>query len=185
MLARVAEDGGTMDEHTEERKAALLDYVEQFAAILIASGLQRMSARVFSYVLVDDADTYTAAEIADGLGISLAAVSGAVRELTTAGLLIKGRRPSTRADVYRLNDDDIWGSIMFDRSPIIDRYRDLSVTGIETLPEGPGRDRLIQTAAFMEFIDHEMAQMRTRWNERRHQLVAAYAERRRSGPPRS
>jgi DNA-binding transcriptional ArsR family regulator len=182
MLARAADDGGSMEQGTDRK--ALLDYVEQFAGLLIASGLQRMSARVFSYILVDDADTYTAAEVAEGLGISLAAVSGAVRELTTAGLLIKGRRASTRADVYRLNDDDIWGSIMLDRSPIIDRYRDLAVFGIETLPDGPGRDRLVQTAAFMEFVDHEMALMRERWNERRDQLCATYVERRRSTPPR-
>lgn len=172
-----------MEEHTAERKA-LLEYVEQFAAILNDSGLQRMSARVFSYVLVDDAENYTAAEIAEGLGISLAAVSGAVRELSNAGLLTKGRRPSTRADVYRLNDDDIWGSIMLDRSPILNRYRELSLFGIDTLPDGPGRDRLVQTAAFMEFVDHEMALMRTRWAERRGELAAAYAERRRSTPPR-
>jgi hypothetical protein len=85
-----------MDGHTDERRV-LLEYVEQFAAILTASGMQRMSARVFTYILVDDADTYTAAEIAEGLSISLAAVSGAVRELIAAGLLAKGRRASTRS----------------------------------------------------------------------------------------
>jgi len=165
-----------------ERKA-LLEYVEQFAAILIASGMQRMSARVFSYILVDDAENYTAAEVAEGIGISLAAVSGAVRELTTAGLLTKGRRPSTRADVYRLYDDDIWGSIMLDRTPIIDRYLETAIYGIETLPEGPGRDRLVQTAAFMEFMKTEMSAMRRLWLERRDELCASYVERGRTTPP--
>jgi hypothetical protein len=165
-----------------ERKA-LLEYVEQFAGLLSDSGLQRMSARVFSYVLVDDADTYTAAEIAEGLSISLAAVSGAVRELTTAGLLFKTRRASTRADVYRLKDEDLWGSIMLDRSPIIQRYRDLAIDGVENLPDGPGRDRLIQTAAFMEFVDEEMGLMREHWNARRDELIATYMERRRTMPP--
>ncbi|MFG3339267.1 GbsR/MarR family transcriptional regulator [Glycomyces sp. NPDC048151] len=172
-----------MEEHTAERRA-LLEYVEQFAAILIESGLQRMSARVFSYVLVDDAETYTAAEIAEGLSISLAAVSGAVRELVTAGLLFKTRRASTRADVYRLKDEDLWGSIMLDRAPIIRRYRDLALVGMEVLPDGPGRDHLVQTAAFMEFVEHEMGLMRERWNTERDKLVAAYAERTRSAPPR-
>jgi hypothetical protein len=172
-----------MEQHTAERRA-LLEYVEQFAGLLSDSGLQRMSARVFSYVLVDDADTYTAAEIAEGLSISLAAVSGAVRELTTAGLLFKTRRASTRADVYRLKDEDLWGSIMLDRSPIIQRYRDLAIDGVENLPDGPGRDRLIQTAAFMEFVDEEMALMREHWNERRDELIATYMERRGTTPPR-
>lgn len=182
MWARVAEDGGVMEPDAERK--ALLEYVEQFAAVLTASGLQRMASRVFTYIIVDDAETYTAAEIAQGLGISLAAVSGAVRELLGAGLLTKGRRPSTRADVYKLNDDDIWGSIMLDRSDFLDRYQDTAVVGIETLPDGPGRDRLIQTAAFMDFMKVEMALMREHWNERRDELCAAYVERRRSAPPR-
>ncbi|SDE29369.1 GbsR/MarR family transcriptional regulator [Glycomyces harbinensis] len=167
-----------MEEHSAERKA-LLEYVEQFAAILTSSGMQRMAARVFTYILVDDDDTYTAADIAEGLGISLAAVSGAVRELLAAGLLFKGRRASTRADVYRLNDADIWGSIMLDRSGFLDRYRDTAVIGIEALPDGPGRDRLIQTAAFMEFAKVEMRLMHDHWNERRAEISAAYEARRR------
>lgn len=167
-----------MTEHTEDRKM-LLDYVEQFTEILAASGLQRMSARVFAYILIDDADTYTAAEIAEGLGISLAAVSGAVRELTVAGMLIKGRRPSTRADVYRLQDDDIWGAIMLDRNPIVDRYRRFALDAIEHLPEGPGRDRVVQTAAFMEFMQVEMDNLRRHWDERRRELSAQIEARRR------
>ncbi|GAA2170692.1 MULTISPECIES: GbsR/MarR family transcriptional regulator [Glycomyces] len=167
-----------MEQHTEERRA-LLEYVEQFAAILTASGMQRMSARVFTYILVDDAETYTAAEIAEGLSISLAAVSGAVRELLAGSLLAKGRRASTRADVYRLHDEDVWGSIMLDRSDFLDRYQQTALVGIDTLPAGPGRDRLVQTAAFMEFMKTEMSAMRTRWNERRRELSAAYEARRR------
>ncbi|MCC3765696.1 winged helix-turn-helix transcriptional regulator [Glycomyces sp. TRM65418] len=172
-----------MDHRSDERKA-LLEYVEQFTEVMVTSGMQRMSARVFSYVLVDDAETYTAAEIAEGLGISLAAVSGAVRELIAAGLLIKGRRPSTRADIYKLNDEDIWGSIMLDRTGILNRYQDTAVTGIETLPDGPGRDRLIQTAAFMEFMKAEMGALRVKWNERRKELCTGFEEQRRSAPPR-
>ena len=146
--------------------------------------MQRMAARVFTYVLVDDAETYTAAELAEGLSISLAAVSGAIRELLAAGLVVKGRRASTRADVYRLNDDDIWGSIMLDRTRL---HRPLP--GHRPLrhrdpPRGPGRDRLIQTAAFMDFMKAELAVMRERWNDRREDLCTAYVERRRSAPPR-
>ncbi|PRY61765.1 GbsR/MarR family transcriptional regulator [Glycomyces artemisiae] len=173
-----------MEEHSDERKA-MLDYVEQFSAILISSGMQRMAARVFTYILVDDEETYTAAEIAEGLSISLAAVSGAVRELLAAGLVFKTRRPSTRADVYRLNDDDIWGGIMLDRSGFLDRYRDTAVIGIETLPAGPGRERLVQTAAFMEFIKEEMRLMHEHWRERKLEISAAYEARRRGVDPSS
>ncbi|GAB3646265.1 GbsR/MarR family transcriptional regulator [Glycomyces tarimensis] len=158
-----------MPDRVHER-AELLDYVERFSEILIASGLQRMSARVFSYILADDAVTYTAAELAEGLRVSLAAISGAVRELSTMGLLIKGRRPDTRADVYQLNEDDIWGSIMLDRIPLLERYHDVAIEGVRTLPQGPGRDRLVQTAAYMEFSINEFRGMRERWETRRKEL---------------
>jgi DNA-binding transcriptional regulator GbsR (MarR family) len=162
----------------DEDRKLMLDYVEQFTELLASSGLQRMSARVFAYILIDDDDTYTAAEIAEGLGISLAAVSGAVRELTVAGMLIKGRRPSTRADVYRLQDEDIWGAIMLNRNPILERYRRFTLDALERLPDGPGRDRLVQTAAFMEFMQVEMDKLRTRWDERRRELAAQIEARR-------
>ena len=153
-----------------KERADLRDYVERFAEILIASGMQRMSSRVFSYILADDAVDYTAAELADGLDVSLAAVSGAVRELTGMGLLFKSRRPGTRADVYQLNDDDIWGKVMLDRTPILMRYREVALDGVRTLPPGAGRDRLQQTADYMEFAKEEMAAMRERWTEHRRKL---------------
>lgn len=158
--------------YTADERAELLNYVERFSEILIASGMQRMSARVFSYVLADDAVTYTAAELAEGLEVSLAAISGAVRELTTTRLLIKSRRPDTRADVYQLNDEDIWGAIILERSPLIERYRAIAVEGVDTLPRGPGRDRLRQTAVFMQFWLEEIQSVRERWTQRLKSLRA-------------
>lgn len=147
--------------------ADLRDYAERFAEILIASGLRRMASRVFSYILADDAADYTAAELAEGLDVSLAAISGAVRELADMGLLFKSRRPGTRADVYQLNDDDIWGKIMLDRTPLLMRYQEVALEGVRTLPPGAGRDRLQQTADYMDFVNIEMTAMRERWTEHR------------------
>jgi DNA-binding transcriptional ArsR family regulator len=169
---KAAAEGERMT-YTEEERAALLDYVERFSEILIASGMQRMSARVFTYVLADDAVTYTAADLAEGLDVSLAAISGAVRELTTGGLLIKSRRPGTRADVYRLNDEDIWGTIVLDRVPLIQRYHAIALEGLECLPPGPGRDRVAQTSEFMEFWFEESKGVRERWKARLREREAA------------
>ncbi len=163
--------------YTDEERAELLDYVERFSEILVAGGMRRMSARLFTYVLADDTVSYTAAELAEGLDISLAAVSGAVRDLTMAGLLAKGRRPGTRADVYQLNEDDIWGTIFLNRTPFLDRYRALAVEGAKTLPPGPGRERLRQTADFMDFWLHELEAVRERWEVYRSERRAAGRER--------
>jgi DNA-binding transcriptional regulator GbsR (MarR family) len=77
----------------------LLRAVERFAQTMEMSGMPRMAARVFAYVLAEDSDRYTAADLADGLRVSPAAVSGAVRYLVDARLLFREREPGTRSDL--------------------------------------------------------------------------------------
>ena len=57
----------------------LLRAVERLAGMLYEAGMPRMAARVFSYALADDAEHYSAAELAEALRVSPAAISGAVR----------------------------------------------------------------------------------------------------------
>jgi DNA-binding transcriptional regulator GbsR (MarR family) len=81
----------------------LLRVVERIALILNEAGIPRMSARVLAYMLADDADRYSAAALADGLRVSPAAISGAVRHLTATRMVVKerepGRRPSSTGSV--------------------------------------------------------------------------------------
>ena len=51
-------------------------FVERFAAALAESGLQRMPARVFAALQATDTGRLTAAELAEILQVSPAAVSG-------------------------------------------------------------------------------------------------------------
>ena len=85
----------------------LLRGVERFALILNGSGMPRMASRVFAYVLAEDSDRYTAAELAEGLRVSPAAISGALRYLLDTRMIFKEREPGTRADLYRIYDDDV------------------------------------------------------------------------------
>ncbi|WP_025273789.1 GbsR/MarR family transcriptional regulator [Haloglycomyces albus] len=141
----------------------LLDFVERFAQLLADAGLQKMTARVFAYILADDATSYTAAELAHGLSVSRAAISGAVRELNTMGLIAKTRRSDTRSDVYNIDSGDVWGRIMFARVPLVRRYREVAEAGAAELPAGPGSERLRQTAEFMAFMETEMSAMQRKW----------------------
>ena len=100
----------------------LMAAVERVAALLVDSGIPRMAGRVFAYALAEDADRYTAADFAEALQISPAAVSGAVRFLTRARLLFRERVPGQRADVYRVYDDDVWSTIMAARLPILEEW---------------------------------------------------------------
>ena len=146
----------------------LLRWVERFAMLLADAGWPRMSARVFAFALADDADRYTAAELAEALQVSPAAISGAVRYLVQSGLLGKEREPGSRADTYRLYDDDVWKAITDQRAPLIQRWNDGLAEGVELLgPERPGGRRLRETLAFFEFMQRELPPLMQRWHEHR------------------
>ena len=146
---------------------ALLRFVEKFAFILMDSGLPRMPARVFAYVLAadDDDGRYTASQLAQGLRVSPAAISGAVQALVRSGLLAKEREPGSRADHYRVFDDDIWSNIMADRLPILDRYTSILEEGIEQIAPGHGADRLAETLDYIRFMRREMQDVQERWQK--------------------
>lgn len=149
----------------------LLRAVERFAQILAGSGMPRMAARVFAYVIADDSDRYTAAELADGLRVSPAAISGAVRYLLDTRMVFKEREPGTRADLYRVYDDDVWSAIMNARIPFLKYYEDAVTDAAHQIGvESRGGQRLAETAAFFAFIREEMVRAMERWPEHRRRL---------------
>lgn len=154
------------------RDEDLLRFVEKFAIILAENGMPRMAARVFAFVLADDADRYTATELAEGLRVSPAAISGAVRMLVGMGLLGKEREPGTRSDTYRVYDDDVWGAIARQRLPILDRWAEGLQEGLDILDSsGRGWQRLRETQLYFEWVRDEFDELMQRWAERRKLLL--------------
>jgi DNA-binding transcriptional regulator GbsR (MarR family) len=147
-------------------RAVLLRFVERFALVLRESGMQPMPARVFAYALADDADRYTAAELADGLQVSPAAISGAVRQLVQIGFLVREREPGTRSDLYVLDDDNLWTRFFASQLGVLRTYEDTVTAGLEVLGESsPGGRRLAETRAFFAFLREEMGALMARWPE--------------------
>ena len=68
--------------------ARLAQAVDELTAVLTQTGMPRMAARVFAYALAEDSDRYTAADFAEGLQISPAAVSGSSSTTRTFRLVI-------------------------------------------------------------------------------------------------
>jgi DNA-binding transcriptional regulator GbsR (MarR family) len=160
-------------------RQALLRFVERFALILTAAGMERMPARVFAYVLAEDADRYTAADLAEGLGVSRAAISGATRALVQAGLLGKEREPGARVDDYRVYDEDVWAAIFQQRMPILDRYREVVSEGVDLIGNDTrGGRRLLQTQAYFDFMATEMPKVIEEWHRRKDDLVDGLAQQR-------
>ncbi len=145
-------------------REALLRFVERFAMALTEIGMPRMPARVFAYVLADDAERYTAAELADGLRVSPAAISGAVRTLVQMGLLGREREPGARADTYRIYDEDVWGTITEQRLARSHPIEEIAREGAALLGEDtPGGRRLRETAEFYEYMRSRLIEDVARW----------------------
>lgn len=150
----------------------LLRFVERFALVLAESGIPRMPARVFAYVLADDADRYTAGQLAEGLQVSSAAISGAVRYLVRTGLIAREREPGARADTYRIYDDDVWSAIMLQREPAIRRWQEGLAEGIDVLGlDRRGGRRLRETLHFFTFVLEDLPRQLERWQEYRDKMA--------------
>ena len=127
-------------------------------------GLPRMPARIFAFILADDQSAYTAAELARGIDVSPAAVSGAVRYLTDTHLVIRERNPAGRGDRFRLRDGDIWATIQAARLPVLDHIIESVAQAVDLLESGSaGRARVDETRDYLTFVREDARGLDARW----------------------
>jgi DNA-binding transcriptional regulator GbsR (MarR family) len=147
--------------------AAVSRFVESFASAFVDAGVPRMPSRAFAAILASDAGRLTAAELAERLQASPAAISGAVRYLIQVGLIVRRRDPGSRRDVYAVGDD-AWYEAIVRRERLLDVWARAVSEGVEALgPETPAGARLAETLAFFEFLKAEMPALLERWREAR------------------
>ncbi|RZI94634.1 MAG: MarR family transcriptional regulator [Microbacterium sp.] len=144
-----------------------IEAAEQAASLLTAAGMARMPARVMMALVGSPDEGYTAAELAERLGVSPAAVSGAVRYLTTMRLIQRLTRPGDRRDRYDLTDD-AWAGMITSNAPLyatlagnIDRIADENTEA----PLSVSRAREI--ADFLRYLADRMPQLATEWRAER------------------
>jgi DNA-binding transcriptional regulator GbsR (MarR family) len=149
-----------------ERDAAVDRFVERFSALLVEGGMPRMPARVYSRVLAEDSGQLTAAEIAERLDVSPAAVSGAVRYLTRVGMLVRTREPGSRRDLFRVHEEG-WGEMYTQQAALLRRWVEAADEGAKALGlDRPAGRRLADTRDFFAFLHAEMPGLIRRWRER-------------------
>lgn len=152
----------------DQQEEAVLQFVEQFGLLLTESGMPRMAARVFAFALADDAERYTARELASGLRVSPAAVSESVRYLVLLGLLGREREPGARSDTFRVYDDDVWYAIAMQRVETFERWVQFLSDGVELLDAArPGGRRVHETLEYYRFMRDEVPEMLRRWQQHR------------------
>ncbi len=153
---------------SEGARDGLPEFIEKFAAVLIAAGFPPMPARVFAALLVTDSGRLSVAELVGLLRISPAAVSGAVRYLAGLGLVHKERVPGSRREYYRM-PSDIWHQVMWLRSQVLLRWTALLKEGIDLVgPDTPAGRRMTGHAAYFEFLAAEMPAVLARWDAASH-----------------
>ncbi len=158
----------------ERDQEEVLRFIERFAVQMTDAGWQRMPARVFAALLASDDGALTAAELAEQLQVSPAAISGAVRHLTGIHMAVRERDPGSRRDVYRVRDD-VWQDALLGRNRVLDMWEESLMDGARAAGPGtPAGRRLVECAEFFTFMQNELEDLMARWREHRDKLRASY-----------
>ncbi|HEY4152106.1 MAG TPA: helix-turn-helix domain-containing protein [Pseudolysinimonas sp.] len=143
------------------------ELVERTASDLAAQGFPRMPAYVLMTLTASDSGRLTAAELGDLIGVSPAAISGAIRYLTVLGFVRVTTAPGSRKHVYALSEIP-WYSYSLSRPELYLRTETLLRNGLSKLtPGSPGRARVEEMAEFFAFLSERLPQLLTEWRERR------------------
>ncbi|WP_432902344.1 GbsR/MarR family transcriptional regulator [Micromonospora matsumotoense] len=142
-------------------------FVERMAMAFADVGFPRMAARVLFAVMSADGPM-TAAQIGELLGVSAAAVSGAVRYLTQFGMLVREPVPRSRRDHYRLPDNP-WYEGTITKTGLYKNFIDIADAGIDALggTGTPGGERVAEMRDFFLFVQEEIDSLGERWRVRR------------------
>ncbi|MGN9846422.1 GbsR/MarR family transcriptional regulator [Nonomuraea sp. H19] len=151
---------------------AVGQFIESTARLLADWGFPRMSARVLLTMMSADEDTLTAGELADRLGVSPSAISGAVRYLIQVGLLERRPVPGSRRDLYRMQGN-AWYLSSTTTGGVYKVIADLANDGVQALggPDTPAGARLSEMRDFFRFIQDELSGILDKWEKSREALA--------------
>ena len=101
------------------------------------------------------------------VGVSPAAVSGAVKYLDGVGMVRRERERGSRRDVFVV-DDEAWHDTLLQADNLYAPMITALQRGIEDLsPDDPAHHRLEVSREFMQFILDELHGINDRWTARR------------------
>ncbi|MER6947533.1 helix-turn-helix domain-containing protein [Nonomuraea sp. NPDC000554] len=130
-------------------------FVEQFATLLVGTGLSRMPARVFVCLLTSDSGGLTSAELVRQLQVSPASVSKAIGYLEGIEL-VRRTQGSGRRERYVI-DDDVWLRAFKADTGAHAEVAEAARHGIDIFGVGtPAGTRLGQMARFFTWISEQM-----------------------------
>ncbi|MYS17508.1 helix-turn-helix domain-containing protein [Streptomyces sp. SID4982] len=153
---------------------AMAEYEETFAAVLMASGLTRMSARVLTCLFTTDAGSLTASQLAGRLQVSPASISKAIAFLESQSL-VRRERDEGRRDRYVV-DDELFYQATIASARANDQLVETARRGVAVLgPHTPAAARLENIARFLDFISESITRAAEQAREVLHTRPAATA----------
>jgi hypothetical protein len=153
-----------LDDHRSARNEEEVHlFVERMAMAFADVGFPRMAGRVLFTVMSAD-EPLTAAEIGERLGVSAAAVSGAVRYLTQFGMLVREPVKGSRRDRYRMPDNP-WYEATITKTGLYKNFIDIANGGVNALlgRDTPAGERVAEMRDFFLFVQGELDTMGERW----------------------
>jgi hypothetical protein len=133
-----------------DRQAA---FVEEMGTYLSSVGMTPMSGRLLAWLLICDPLEQTAADLAHDLHASRGAISGAVRQLETAGFIRRARRRGDRREFVSMPAGAI-RSLVGSAGAIYQGLAVIAAHGVgvvQDLPP-PARERIQEFHDFVAFI---------------------------------
>jgi DNA-binding transcriptional regulator GbsR (MarR family) len=139
------------------------DVAEELALVMSTHGMQRMTARVLAALLFTDQPTMTAGELGERLQASSGAISGAIKMLTSVGLVERVPAPASRRDHYRLRDN-AWAIQYTNQNEVTTAVLKAAEAGIAATDDGSlAHQRLTQMRDFYNFLMEEIPALLERW----------------------
>ncbi|TCO54974.1 MarR family protein [Actinocrispum wychmicini] len=144
-----------LDDNHGRDATAVAAFEEQFVAMVVETGLQRMAARVLARLYLTDSGSLTAADLAQSLRVSPASISKAVAYLEGIDLLQR-KRDTRRRERYVVDDDfqlRAWTASTRTNA----MWASASLRGAEILgPHTPAGARLEYLGQFFERLHQDM-----------------------------
>ena len=164
-----AGQGGT-DEAPALAEHRAIDAAESAASMIASVGFPRMPGRVLMALIAAPAEGYTAAGLGERLGVSAAAVSGAVRYLQTLQVVRRISRPDQRRDHYVIVPDT-WYGLLSSNGPTYERLaQHIDAIGDANASDPAAHARAAEMSEFFRFMSSRMSQLVREWEEHRDAL---------------
>ncbi|MDQ0028256.1 GbsR/MarR family transcriptional regulator [Arthrobacter bambusae] len=147
---------------------ALREAAEQSAAILTAAGMPKMPARVLMALTVAEEGGLTALELGEVLGVSAAAISGAVRYLQSIAIVRRVAQPGSRRDRYEV-PPNAWLAAFAQERPVYRALADLADAASDAIGDHTttAAGRLEEMASFYRFLDTRLPALMNEWEQQR------------------